>query len=254
MKGANGLKKRVTKNFLLKLFKALAIISFITAAALVAVIVVMQIEKVQANYSQYLGALEELEQRVAAIDNKWLIIVVIMLLYLLRSLSPLYPLPIVWIISGMVFSPMQSFFINLLGMSMINAYRYYTGVKMGEGYWNNVIKSREELVTIFNINARYNSIVFLTLRAVPIFPYNTISHVYGSFGYPFIKFMVISDLVLAPRLISYSFLGNNVYDPLSSSFFVPLTVIMLFSGISFLLVRVVLKIIFKTNKTKDISQ
>ena len=246
-------KKHDTQKFLLRLFKALGIICFIVAAALIAVVIIMRIDKVQVKYAQYLGALDELEQKVAGLDNKWLIMVVIMLLYLLRSLSPIYPLPVVWIISGMVFSPTHSFLINLAGMSLINAYRYYTGVQMGEGYWNKVIARHEELVPIFDINAKINPLVLLTLRAVPIFPYNTISHLYGTFGYPFVKYMIITTAVLIPRLIPYSFLGNSVYDPLSSGFYIPLTVIMVFTGISFFFLRFAMKIVFRYSSDKDVD-
>ena len=244
-------KKRDTQKVLLRLLKVAGVICFIVAAALIVVVVIMHIDKVQVKYDQYLGWLDELEQKVASLDNKWLIMVVIMLLFFLRSLSPLYPLPVIWIISGMVFSPMNSFLINVAGMSMINFYRYYTGVQMGEGYWNNVIKKRDELVSIFDINAKINPLVLATLRAVPIFPYNTISHLYGSFGYPFLKYMLISTGVLIPRLIPYSFLGNNVYDPLSSSFYIPLIIIMVFTGISFFFLRFAMKIIFRYLTGRD---
>lgn len=254
-------KKRDKQKVVLRLLKAAGIICFIVAAALIAVVIVMRIDKVQVKYAQYLGALDELEQRVAGLDNKWLIMVVIMLLYILRSLSPIYPLPVVWIISGMVFSPTHSFLINLAGMSLINAFRYITGVQMGEGYWNKVIKRHDELVPIFDINAKINPFVLLTLRAVPIFPYNTISHLYGTFGYPFIRYMLITTAVLIPRLIPYSFLGNSVYDPLSSAFYIPLTVIMVFTGISFFFLRFAMKIVFRytnpknqTEKNDDITE
>ncbi len=244
-------KKHDTQKFLLRLFKALGIICFVVAAALIAVVIVMHIDKVQVKYEQYLGVLDEFEQKVANLDNKWLIMIVILLLYILRSLSPIYPLPIVWIISGMVFSPVHSFLINLAGMCLINAFRYYTGVQMGEGYWNKVIKRHDELIPIFDVNAKINPLVLLTLRAVPIFPYNTVSHLYGTFGYPFVKYMLITAAVLIPRLIPYSFLGNSVYDPLSSSFYIPLTVIMVFTGISFFFLRFALKAVFRYSSDKN---
>lgn len=238
-------KKHDTQKVILRLLKAAGIICFIVAAALIAVVIIMHIDKVQVKYDQYLDALDEFEKKVTGLDNKWLIMIVIFLLYILRSLSPIYPLPVVWIISGMVFSPMHSFLINLAGMSVINAFRYYTGVQMGEGYWNKVIKRYEELVPVFDVNAKINPLVLLTMRAVPVFPYNTVSHLYGTFGYPFVKYMLLSSAVLIPRLIPYSFLGSSVYDPLSSSFYIPLTVIMVFTGISFFFVRAAMKIVFK---------
>ncbi len=69
------------QKILLRLLKAAGIICFIVAAALVAVVIIMHIDKVQVKYDQYLSALDEFEQKVASLDNKWLIMIVIFLLY-----------------------------------------------------------------------------------------------------------------------------------------------------------------------------
>ena len=229
---------------LLKLFKALGILSFIGAAVLITLVVVMGIPSVRARYDQYLGMLQRFERQVAALNNRWLIVIVILLLYLLRSLSAIYPYAAVYIMTAMVFSPVNSFIINFAGMAFTVALRFFYGVQMGEGFWNNVLKKYPVTQALFRVDARHNPLVLFALRMVPIFPFNTVSHLYGSFEYPFVKYMLISMAALVPRLVSYSFIGNSVYDPLRASFFVPLTLLFILTGVSFFLVRGVFKLTF----------
>jgi uncharacterized membrane protein YdjX (TVP38/TMEM64 family) len=226
--------------FILKLLKAAGIGCFIAAAAFIVIGVLLRFDSIHNHYAQYLVALEQLEQKVAALQTKWLIIIVIFLLYLLRALSAIYPFTIVFIISAMVFSPVESFLINILGMALTFAVRYYTGMEMGEGYWNKVLRRHPTVHSIVEANGRGNPVVLLALRVVPFCPLNTVSHLYGTFEFPFGKYMLISTAAVMPRLITYSFIGKNVYDPLSSSFIIPLIVLLIFTGCAIFFARTVL--------------
>jgi uncharacterized membrane protein YdjX (TVP38/TMEM64 family) len=140
------------------------------------------------------------------------------------------------------------------GMAFNLAFRYYTGVQMGEGFWNKVLHKYPEIDAVFQVDARGNPLVLFALRFVPVLPFSTISHLYGTFEYPFVKYMLISLLALVPRLVSYSFIGNNVYDPWSSRFFVPLIVLFVITGVSFFIMRSVFKLVVRlSNKnTKEL--
>lgn len=246
--------KKDNEKLIIGLMKASGIACFIFAGVMLALVVVMHIDTVKVKYDEYLFILSDFETKVASLDNRWLILIVVWLLYVLRSLSPFYPYPVIFIITGMVFEPYAALAINFTGMAFNVAFRYYTGYKMGEGFWNRIIKKNEISARLFDIENRSNPLVLLAVRTVPGFPYNTVSNLYGSFRYPFFRYMLISMAVLMPKLISYSIIGNNVYDPMSSKFYAPLVVLMILSGISFFTVRKVLKHIFsRTNKTERIQ-
>ena len=238
------MRKKIDKDALiLRVMQGCGIACFVTAAVLSALFIIMQFPGVAAKYSRYLEIMKELEQDVAALDNRWLIIVVIFLLYLLRSLSCIYPYTVVYIISAMVFEPAQSFIINMLGMALTAAIRYYTGMEMGEGYINRVLKNYPAIDAAFRADGRGSPMALLVLRVVPLFPLNTVSQLFGTMEFPFIPYMLISTLSMIPRLISYSFIGNNVYDPLSTKFFIPLILLLVFSGCMLFFIRVILGIV-----------
>lgn len=248
------LTEKIDKSkFILKLLKVLGVVCFVAAAWFILIVILMHNDKFIAKYDQYLIILQDFENKVYALQDKWLIIIVIFLLYLLRSLSMMYPYNVLYIISAMVFPPVWSFIINLSGMAFTFAFRYYTGIQMGEGYLNNILKRYPMINSVFEVEGRGSPFVLFALRVVPFFPINTLSQLYGTIEYPFGKYMLLSVIAMIPRLISYSFIGNSVYDPLSSSFFVPLTVLLIFTGCSMFFLRAVLGLTFRS-KIKHLKE
>ncbi|MBQ6420079.1 MAG: VTT domain-containing protein [Clostridia bacterium] len=241
-------QKLKNEKFVLKVFMVLGVVCFIAATALIVLSIVMSIDSVRMRYDQYLDVIRELEVTVTELENHKLIAVVILLLYILRSLTPAYPYNALYIITGMVYRPHVSLTLNFIGMLFNVVFRYYTGQQMGEGYINRVLRRYPTINSAFEVDGRGNPIVLFALRFVPIFPFNTVSQLYGSIEYPFVKYTVFSMLALLPRLITYSYIGSNVYDPLSPRFYTPLIVLFIFTGISFFFMRGVLGITLQINK------
>ena len=245
-------RKRIKdrEKFILRLYKLLGIVSFIASAAMTVIVILLQFPGVQERYQKYLTFLTDFEAMVSALGSKWLIVIVIFLLYILRSLTPAYPFPALYIITAMVFEPIWSFLINAAGMLFNIMFRYYSGVVMGESWMNRALRKNPIIGSAFEAEGRANPFVLFALRTVPVIPYSTLSTLYGSFEYPFWRYTLISIGSLVPRLISYSFLGQNVYDPFSVKFFLPLIVLTLLSGGSFFLLRGVLGISYKKKQTE----
>lgn len=235
-------KKARKQKTISKILLGSAVFSFCLAVVLIVILCLLQIDAVKEKYDEYLYILQDFEIRVAALRSRWLIFIVIFLLFLLRSLSMMYPYPMIFIITAMVFPPYQSFFINLAGMAFTFAFRYYTGYEMGEGTINFALKKYPAVMKAMEEDGKGNPIILLALRMVPSLPINTISHFYGSLEYSFPKYMLLSLGAYVPKLISYSFIGNNVYDPFSADFFVPMIVLLVFTGICLLVLRAFLNV------------
>lgn len=238
-------RKRDNQKLQIRLFRTLGVLCFIAAAALLAIVIVMQIDTVQEKYRQYLDILSNFENVVAALGNHWLIIIVIFLMYILRSLTPIYPYPALFIITGMVFPARYALLIDGAGMAFTFAFRYYTGIQMGEGWMNKVLHRHSAINNAFTTEGKSDPWVLFALRYVPIFPINTVSQLYGAFEYPFWKYFIISMVAYMPKLISYTYVGNSVYDPLSGRFYIPLIVLFVLSGISFFLMQAILGLTFR---------
>ena len=179
------MRKEHKQTTISKILKVSAIACFVVSAVLFVIMVLLQFDSVKEKYDEYMFFLEDFENRVAALKSRWLILVVVFLLFLLRSLSMIYPYAMIYIITAMVFDPLPSFIINMLGMAFTFAFRYYTGVEMGEGTVNKVLKKYPAIMSSIEAGGKANPIVLLALRMIPGVPINTLSHLYGSLDYPF---------------------------------------------------------------------
>ena len=75
------------------------------------------------------------------------------------------------------------------------------------------------------------------MRLIPGLPINNISGIYGSFNFGYWRFILLSVIGFMPRLISFTFVGRNLFDPLSAGFLVPIMLMAFFSGVCLLSVN-----------------
>ena len=113
---------------------------------------------------------------------------------------------------------------------------------------NYVLRRHPAINRAFTTEGKSDPWVLFALRFVPIFPFKTISQLYGSFEYPFWKYFIISMVAYSYKLISYTFIGNNVYDPLSGRFYIPLIALFVLTGISFFLMQAIMGLTFRFSK------
>lgn len=80
---------------------------------------------------------------------------------------------------------------------------------------------------------------------------NTVSRLFGSLNITYWEYIFISVGGFSPKIVSYTIIGRNVYDPLSPSFIVPIIVLLLISAVSALILNFVLDAAAKSSKSKE---
>ena len=220
-----------------KLLLLSAMFSFILCIILVVWFFVSEINFLEEKYWQYVDWLQNLENKVAAIENKWLIVLVIELLYFILTAFPVFPISILCVASAMVFDFTQSLLINICGLAILFSVRYSTGMSAGGGSAQWLVRRNRFTQRLIEDEGQGNPWVLAVIRLLPFMPINPISHLYGAMDFPFFKFMFISVVAFVPKLISYFIIGNNFANPFSAEFTLPLIIITLLSGIFFLMLR-----------------
>ena len=230
-----------------KLLNILACVLLILAVALLVLTFLMQINDVSSAYDEVLERLAEFEEAVASIPSKWLVILVIFLIYIGKVLIPL-PITAVCVIAGMVFPTPIAVAVNFAGMTLLMTIKFYWGKHLGGG-------------TIHKILTRYDNVrrkrstdwILVLFRLVPYFPINSISQLYGALEYDYWKFILLSLLGFTPKIISYSMIGRHVYNPFSLAFMLPIVIIFTISGVSILAVNKFIDIVVN-NKNKKTAE
>ncbi len=226
-------KRKKQKNILL--FSGLILV--LLSVAVAALLVSLQYEELWRWYAVTRQNLAKLEEFIAHIDIEWEFFIAIMLLFAIKSFFPIYPTSTVCFLSGLVLPMYYAIPVNILGFVLLVTIRYFWGNKFGAGASWRLISKTDTLRRLIQQDGKGNPALLIVLRLIPAMPINSISGIYGSFDFGYGRFVLLSVIGFMPKLISFTYVGRNLYDPLSPGFLVPTMLLMFFSGISLLSVN-----------------
>ncbi len=226
-------------------------VCFTVAALLIIWSFISKIHYLEEKYQEYIIWLTELEYNVASIDNLWLLILVIFLLYFVKTAFPLYPISIICVATAMVFKIPAAFLINILGMILLFSVKYVMGTNTGGGNAQKLIRKSQIARSLIESEGQGNPWVLFIFRLLPSFPVNSVSQLYGAMEFPFIKYLLISTAGYLPKMAFYIIIGRNVSNPFSLKFSIPLILLALLSGITLLMMRAAWDAIDKIKEHKQ---
>ena len=245
------MKKRKKQKKLL-LFSGLILLAL--ALGVAALLISLQYEELWRWYVQVRQQLTELEEYILHIDIVWQFVAAVLLLFAVKSFFPIYATSTVCFITGVVLPMYVAIPVNIVGFIILLTIRYYWGKRFGAGNAWKIISKLDVARRLIQQDGKGHAALLIALRLIPCMPINSISGVYGSFDYGYLKFILFSLIGFLPKLLSFTFVGRNVYDPLSSEFLVPIMILLFLSGISALSVNgiwtTVEKIVDYANKRK----
>jgi len=223
------------------LLNFLGALLIIIGAALIGITLLMQLQEFTVRYQAFLKILENFEDSVAAIPNKGLVIIAILLLYVAKSIIPI-PTSAVCVIAGMVFPTPFAVAINIVGYIGLITSKYFWGKHLGRGYVYKILRRYENIQRLMDSNTKAKDGLLVGFRAVPYMPINTVSQVYGAMNFDYYKFILFSVVGFLPRIISYSLVGRHVYNPFSLGFMLPIVIMFVISGLAIIAVNAFIEI------------
>lgn len=217
------------------LFSGLILIGIGIAAAVL--LYMLQYDELWHWYEVIKSELALIETQIAHLDDKWMFAAVILLLFAVKSFIPIYPTSTVCFLTGAVLPMYFSVPVNVAGFCILLTIRYFMGRRFGAGSAWRLLRKYDRLRRLIEQDGNGNSSLLIILRLVPFMPVNSISGIYGSLRFEYLRFILLSVIGFMPRIISYTFVGRNVYDPLSPEFIVPIMILAFASGISLVCVN-----------------
>ena len=174
----------------------------------------------------------------------------IMFFFMFKMVFGCIPFSVLFISAGLVFSPAIAIFVNVIGFSLLIAIKFLWGRKFGGGGLYQLLLKSDTLSDFMEFKGKGNRWMLVVLRFVPFAPAGTISRAYGGTDmklFPFIGFSVLGFL---PRLVIWSIIGCNVFDPFTPAFLTPVSMLLIVSGVSLLLLDILFKLIRKDDKNE----
>lgn len=227
----------------------------ISAAAVSVVVYLLRYDQLWLWYNVYQEKLLEIEQFIQSLGISWKFVLTMLIVFLVRTFIPFLAVSAICVLTGAVLPSYWALIVNFLGIIIMMSIKYFEGMKFGSGNAWKIISKNERARKIIESSGKVNKALLFALRLIPGFPLGSVSRIYGSLRFPYWQFILLSAAGFAPKLLSYTFMGTNVFDPLSSAFLVPLMIVLTISGASLLCVNLIWLLVEKSvsssKKNKD---
>ena len=211
----------------------------ISAAAVSVVVYLLRYDQLWLWYKVYQEKLLEIEQFIQSLGISWKFVLAMLIVFLVRTFIPFLAVSAICVLTGAVLPSYWALIVNFLGIIIMMSIKYFEGMKCGSGNAWKIISKNERARKIIESSGKVNKALLFALRLIPGFPLGSVSRIYGSLRFPYWQFILLSAAGFAPKLLSYTFMGTNVFDPLSSAFLVPLMIALTISGASLLCVNLI---------------
>lgn len=209
-------------------------VCFCVAVALVIITYVMTLPEVKRSLQDMYAWFERIENYIAGYD-KVAAFGLIMALFAVKSVVAFIPFSVLFISSGMVFSAPVAMGVSVLGFALLISVKFLWGKKFGGGNAHKLAVKSKSITRFMDLKGKGNKWMLVVLRFVPFVPVGTISRAYGATEMKYLPFVGLSVLGFLPRVVLWSFVGSNIFDPFTPTFMAPIIVLLIISGISLLI-------------------
>lgn len=210
---------------------------FGVAVALIMITYGLMIPQVQKSLAHIDAWFVSIEMFIAQYES-FAAFFLLIFLFAFKSFVPIIPFSVLFIASGMVFSEITAIAINILGFAVLCTIKFLWGKKKGGGGAHKLANRSRTVYKFMDFGGDGNKWMLALMRFVPFFPTNTVSRAYGGTEMELTQYLVYSMLGFLPRLVLWSVIGFNIFDPFTVKFMAPIIILLIISGISLLLVNV----------------
>ncbi len=213
---------------------------FGVAVALVVItyaLMIPHVQKALQNVDEWFHSMELFIARYESFSAFFLL----MFFFFVKAFVPIIPFSVLFISSGMVFEPYVAFFINVLGVIVLCLAKFYVGKKKGGGGAHKLVNRSKTVYKFMDFGGKGNGWMLSLMRFVPFIPFNPVSRAYGGTDMKTGVYLFYSLLGFLPRLILWSWVGFNIFNPFTVSFMAPIIILLVISGISLLLLNLILR-------------
>ena len=162
-------------------------------------------------------------------------------MFFLKPIMVIIPSAMMSITSGIMFGPLKGFIINMIGFFISGTIAFYISRILGKEFIDKLLKKK---ALDFKYKLDKNGFfILLLLRLPPILPFDPLSFACGLTNIKYKDFILASLIGVLPETLCYSIMGENILDPLSPKFILPVICVLISTALS--------GILFKKAKNMD---
>ncbi len=213
---------------------------FVAAIVIAIITVVMSTKVAEGGWAEFLHTLDRLQDFIMGLENKYLIVIAILVVYVLRGFLPI-PFPFILMMTGVMFKPVNAIIINTIGTTIVLIITYYWGKLTNGGVAIKKLEKYDNVREMLSHHGKTKLGVLVALRLIPSVPMNMVSKAFGGMRFPLDGFIVASLLGFFPKVWVYSVMGGHIAQPFTWKFMGPIIFLLILSGVATLIVNFALE-------------
>lgn len=152
-------------------------------------------------------------------ENLWLAAIAVIVFYVVKSFSLVFPLPILYVGVGLIFPNVyEAFIVNFVGVALSLTLPFFLGKFMGKDMVNKLTERFPKIKKLDEVKTDNEFIFVFILKLSGVLACDLSSLLLGAMNVSYKKFMLGSICGLAPLIIAWTFL-SSVLDPTSPLFY-----------------------------------
>jgi len=173
--------------------------------------------------------------------NPYLAVLFLMVLFAVKSLIVILPIPVLYVLTGIMFDPLKAIGINILGAAVCTAVPYFIGSYSGNEAAEGLARKYPMIKQLGRFKGRNELFFSFYVRAIGFLPCDIVSLILGSMRVEFKKYMAGTIAGMLPGLIASTLIGDSINNPASPQFILSCIATVLIALASTLVYRKVLK-------------
>ncbi len=187
---------------------------------------------------------------IAGASSIFIAELIILGVYAVKAVMMVVPASLIYISVGMALDPKRAVIVNLLGIALEVTVTYFLGKFLGKDAVENKIrntKAGDKFFTMLDKNR--NAAIFL-MSFIPAFPIAFSSLFMGAFDFKFFPCLIFSVLGIAPRVIAFTVIGEEIYELIPMKYIVLAVICAIPVVTAVLLIK---KFVVKKKKSEEIQ-
>ncbi len=145
-------------------------------------------------------------------DTLSLMIIMILGVYLVKALVFVVPASLVYVAVGAIMDPLPAVIVNLTGIFIEISVTYILGRFIGKDAVHKMLSKKETGRKLLERDIQSKASVLLAIRAIPAFPIDFVSLLYGASGCAYLKYALLSVVGISWRVILFTILGDAIFS------------------------------------------
>ncbi len=170
-------------------------------------------------------------------DEKITATLFLLLLFILKALSIVFPILVIYALSGIIFSPPVALLVNLIGTCLVILVPYLLGRLSGSTLIQNISQKYPRAQRLHDFQRENVWFFSFFLRVIGLLPGDIISMYQGAGKFPLLPCLVGGIGGMLPAMLASTFLGENITHPGSPQFLLSVSAIVCLSVSSILFYR-----------------